>query len=736
MFKSKKLLAMLLAVVMCASLLLTWTLAGGTFAVDPHSGELFTLDELLDYSITVLVSGDGTAFANVYTAKAGVQITLSAFAESGYTFKEWQITGGVAISGNSFTMPFEDVTVTAVFETEGAPPPSARYYVSVTDGTGGGEYAENEVVTISVNDAPEGQRFTQWSISQEVTFVDGTGVTDATVKFSMPGNDVMLTAEFEQIPATVTDVTIAPPSPSVQKGTTQQFNATVNGRYDPPQDVTWGVSGGVAGTIISDDGLLTVAANETATTLTVTATSVYDTAIYGTATVREIQLVPVYGLSLSPTAHTFAGAHEGYAAQMALSVTITNSGNKDTLALAAALTGTNAGSFTLSTSAINDIAVGGTASFGVTPNTGLGVGAYSATVTVTGANGLSASLTVSFTVVEAPYDPAAELAQNAQTIAGVTAKLPAEFTASAATDGNTASEIKTFVENALADLGLDGAAAVVTISPFNESVPGSAGTPAGTDGSFTASITLSKGVGVTLATDTIVITGTLTAAAYVPSGGGGGGGGGGGATGGGSGSGDNTNTGGDSDTDDGIVVIDDPETPGSAFDGWENPYIDVHDTDWFAEAVRYVTEKGLMQGTSHNTFSPNSTLTRAMFLTILARKAGVDTDGGETWYEKAIEWAVENGISDGTNPNAAITREQIVAILYRYTGSPDASGYAFDAAYTDVGDIAEYATDAMKWAVGTGLVTGTTPTTLSPKSTATRAQAATLYMRYDEVTSE
>mgnify|MGYP000656455487 CR=1 FL=1 len=101
-------------------------------------------------------------------------------------------------------------------------------------------------------------------------------------------------------------------------------------------------------------------------------------------------------------------------------------------------------------------------------------------------------------------------------------------------------------------------------------------------------------------------------------------------------------------------------------------------SDWFADAVAYVTEKGLMNGTDDNQFSPSASTTRGMLMTVLARYAGEDTADGATWYEKGMNWAKANGVSDGTNPNANITREQLVTMLYRYAGSPAVNGSLSD----------------------------------------------------------
>lgn len=101
---------------------------------------------------------------------------------------------------------------------------------------------------------------------------------------------------------------------------------------------------------------------------------------------------------------------------------------------------------------------------------------------------------------------------------------------------------------------------------------------------------------------------------------------------------------------------------------------DVKPTEWYADAVRCVVEKGLMSGTGTDAFSPDGTTTRGMLMTILARYAGADTTGGANWYEKGMAWAQSAGISDGRAPEAGITREQLVTMLYRYADVPEASG--------------------------------------------------------------
>ncbi len=165
-----------------------------------------------------------------------------------------------------------------------------------------------------------------------------------------------------------------------------------------------------------------------------------------------------------------------------------------------------------------------------------------------------------------------------------------------------------------------------------------------------------------------------------------------------------------------------------------NRFIDVHEDDWFAASVDYAFGKGLMNGVSDTEFAPNTCMTRAMLMTVLARMAGVDTSTGENWYDAGMEWAMENGISDGSNPEANITREQLVTMLWRYAGSPEAE--ADLSAYTDEGDVSDWAKAAMQWAISIGLIKGRTETSIAPAGTATRAEVATILMRYSENTAK
>ena len=177
-------------------------------------------------------------------------------------------------------------------------------------------------------------------------------------------------------------------------------------------------------------------------------------------------------------------------------------------------------------------------------------------------------------------------------------------------------------------------------------------------------------------------------------------------------------------------------------------FADVAADAWYADAVQYVYENGMMSGTSETNFSPDLTTTRGMIVTILYRLENEPTVTGTTaftdvaadqYYANAVAWAAQNGIVSGIDattfaPNNAITREQMAAILYRYAQFKgcDVSAKADLSVYTDAAQVSTYATDAMAWANGAQLITGTSQATLTPAGNATRAQVATILMRFCE----
>ena len=181
------------------------------------------------------------------------------------------------------------------------------------------------------------------------------------------------------------------------------------------------------------------------------------------------------------------------------------------------------------------------------------------------------------------------------------------------------------------------------------------------------------------------------------------------------------------------------------------PFTDVGTGDWFYSAVKFVYENGLMDGVGNNLFAPNATLNRAMAVTILYRLEGSpDLDGenlgypfadvdGDTWYSDAVYWARCNGIVDGVennhfDPTGSLTREQMATVLYRYAQykGADVSASGDLSGFVDSANVSDWAVDAVKWAVGSGLVNGVEGNALAPQGTSTRAQAAAVLMRLSQ----
>ena len=182
-------------------------------------------------------------------------------------------------------------------------------------------------------------------------------------------------------------------------------------------------------------------------------------------------------------------------------------------------------------------------------------------------------------------------------------------------------------------------------------------------------------------------------------------------------------------------------------DIWANPFADVSENEWFYGAVEYAAKNGLMNGVSDNEFAPNAALTRAMFVTVLyrmenepetAKAAFTDVVSG-SWYEKAVAWAYAGGLVTGVSetefaPEDTITREQMATILYRYAKfkGMDVS-VTGETSYTDKDAISDYAADAVIWAATKAVMSGNADGSFAPADNATRAEAAAVFMRIQEI---
>ena len=152
---------------------------------------------------------------------------------------------------------------------------------------------------------------------------------------------------------------------------------------------------------------------------------------------------------------------------------------------------------------------------------------------------------------------------------------------------------------------------------------------------------------------------------------------------------------------------------------------------WAKDAVEFASSRELFNGVGNDAFGPDRSMTRGMVSTVLARLAGADTAGGETWYAKGTAWAVENGISDGTAPEQPVTREQLAAMLYRYAGSPAVSG---ELSFDDTTVISIWAYDAVRWCVDNGILNGVGGNRMTPQDLARRGQVAAMLMRFLQAT--
>ena len=415
-----------------------------------------------------------------------------------------------------------------------------------------------------------------------------------------------------------------------------------------------------------------------------------------------------YGIVLSPsTTQNFGTLTVGYTtAPTASTITVTNTGNQPTGALTVVLSGTNADSFTLSTSTIGSIAVDGSDSFTVAPNTSLAVGVYTATVTVSGESNITAvSFDVSFTVEAATYGIALS-PSTTQNFGTLTVGYTTAPTARTITVSNTGNQPTGALTVALSGTNADS----FTLST---STIGSIAV-SGND-SFTVAPNTGLAVGVYQATVTVSGGSNITAVSFNIS---------------------------------FTVEAATPTPPPTPPPVPVLPFRDI--AGHWAEAdgsIAFVYERGLMRGTSATTFAPNATLTRAMFVTILYRMEGepavafspvfADVAGGQ-WYSEAVVWAAQNGIVQGIGngrfaPEVAVSREEIAVLLYRYAGFKGYSGItpsiALEAIFSDYHLVSTWAEDAMAWAVGNRFIIGSGGKCM-PLDAATRAECAALLSRF------
>ena len=546
----------------------------------------------------------------------------------------------------------------------------------------------------------------------------------------------------------VTSVTLDKNTLELYTGGSENLTATVAPDNATNKAVNWSSSDNTVATVDTNGNVTAVKEG----TAAITATAADDSNISATCTVTVTD--KTYTISADPTALNFGSVYTGYAQPAAQTVTLTNTGNQPVTLTQPA----SASSFEVGTLSKTKLAAGETATFTVQPKAGLSAGTYSDTITVSGTNNATSSIIASFTVKSQP--PIIPPTVSEKTIDAIQDAKPGETVTVDLSHGSTKLDKEVFETLAGQDITLvidlgDGLSWTVNGTDIPEDADfvdidlgvtmGSDGIPVDLinaitgehgsvqmtlahDGAFGFTMTLTAPVGAENAGYWANLyhfneeANTMTFETAAPIG------------------------------DDGSVslslshasqyaiVIDDHNHGVVTL-----PFTDVSDSDWFYDPVCYVYSQGLMTGTSATTFEPNTSLSRAMLVAVLHRlegspaaSAGDFTDVADgDWYAQAVNWAasvgVVNGFDDGTfQPNTAITREQLAAILRNYVAYKglDVTATGDLSTYTDANSVSDWAKESVEWAVDQGLISGMTVDTLEPQGLSTRAQVAAVLQRY------
>ena len=612
------------------------------------------------------------------------------------------------------------------------------------------EVGETRRFTAEVKGTGDYNRSVVWTVSggkSAGTFISSNGVLtvaadetekELTVKATAVGDsDIYATATVTVTPpATITGVTVTPADATVEAGETRQFTAKVEGTGDVSQEVTWSVSGSNAGTTISTTGLLTVAANETAEELTVTATAVGDGTTYGTAKVTVTPPATITGVTVEPATAT---VEVGETKQFTATVTGTGGVSQE---VTWSVSGSNNAGTTISTTGFLTVAADETAATFIVKATANGDDTKYATATVT----VKQPATITGVTVT-PTAATVEAGETQQFTATVTGtgdynEKVAWTVSGSKNDGTTISTTgvltvaadetaATFIVTATAagDSNKSGTATVTVTQPDPDEPWNPGG---GTTGNRYCYLTFETRGGSEIDSLRVKLGETVSLDEYLSERAG-------------------FDFAGWYSDDSFAERVGELYMNGSktVYAAWE-PFDDSGRGDWFYDSVVYVYENGLMDGVSDTLFDPDGTVTRAQLVTMLWRLDGepsvnyalpfTDVSGGE-WYAEAVRWAAGEGIVNGVSetefaPNAAVTREQLAAILHRYAqhkGYDVSIGESTNIlSYSDFASISEYAISAMQWVCGEGIITGVTESTLEPQGTATRAQSAAILMRFLE----
>ena len=528
------------------------------------------------------------------------------------------------------------------------------------------------------------------------------------------------------------------------------FYEVVDSGASEPTDITSGISY----TLTNDTNTITLA------NLTAGAKDIYIIAkdVAGNQSVMlklEIPayVEPVYSISADTTALNFGSVYTGYAQPAAQTVTVKNTGNQTVTLTQPASTS----SFEVGTLSNTELVAGETATFTVQPKAGLSAGTYSDTITVSDTNNATLSIIASFAVKSQPsYNPPTV---SEKTIDAIQDAEPGETVTVDLSHGSTKLDKEVFETLAGQDITLvidlgDGLSWTVNgmdisedadfvdidlgVTMNSDGIPvdlinaitgehGSVQITLAHDGAFGFTMTLTAPLGAENAGlwanlyyfDEDANAMTFETAAPIGS--------------------DGSVSLALSHASQYAIVIDDHNHGIVTL-----PFTDVSEGDWFYDPVCFVYSQGLMTGTSATTFEPNTSLSRAMLVAVLHRLEGspaasagdfTDVSDGD-WYAQAVNWAasvgVVNGMGDGTfQPNTAITREQMAAILRNYATYKGLDVTAADdlANYSDASSVSDWAKESIQWAVGSGLLGGYEDGTLRPQGTTTRAEVASVLQR-------
>ena len=562
---------------------------------------------------------------------------------------------------------------------------------------------------------------------------------------SVISNAATLTVQAKPAPVSVTGVSLDKATLELYTGDSATLTATVEPSDAANQNVTWQ----------SDNANVVTVEGGTVTAVGVGETTIRVTTEEGnyTATCKVTVTQSTYSISADTTVLNFGSAYTGYTQPAAQTVTVENTGNQPVTLTQPASTN----SFEVGTLSKTKLAAGETATFTVQPKAGLSAGTYNETIEVTGTEGAAVTIPASFTVKSRPsYIPPTV---SEKTIDAIQDAQPGETVTVDLSSGSTKLDKEVFETLAGKDVTLvvdlsDGVSWTVKgsdvpedadftdidmgVTMNSDGIPvdvvnaitgehGSVQLELAHDGAFGFTMTLTAPLGVENAGhwanlyhyDEDADQLTFETAAEIDA--------------------DGSVTIPFSHASQYAIVID---THSHAAVDVSDLFIDIARDAWYKDAVQYAYAGGLMTGVSDTEFAPEATTTRAMIVSILARLENVTTaeaagfnDVNDEWYATAVNWAanvgVVNGYEDNTfQPNTAITREQLAAILMNYAAykGEDVSNRADLDGYTD--QPSTWAEEAMSWAVAEGLISGVTADTLQPQGAATRAQVAAILQRF------